>query len=235
MDFPKPPGAAADGVVEEEIKLTAATKKILSDIKLDPKLDPLAENRWQTRSILTVYLDTSNRYLLSKRLALRLRSFDSSRHVLGLKGFGRMVRGVANRLEWEQPLTDPGDSFYSGLHYSDIGAGSVKDQIDGLTDGATLRKLFFTPLLVTDIKRQTRILQLDDGCRMELALDYGTISAAGSSTVVCEVELEKISGSSDSLRVFADALALRHNLFAAQQSKFAMGLTLAGVDISLSV
>ncbi len=81
-------------------------------------------------SLFTIYFDTSDRYLLQQRLALRLRRMDSSTYLLGLKGFGSVVNGVAKRLEWEQCLTNPPNSFYSGLHYSDIVPGLVKNKLD---------------------------------------------------------------------------------------------------------
>jgi triphosphatase len=230
MDISPSSPPSMGGVVEEEIKLTAPTKKIFTQIKLDPLLEKLAVGAWSEQPLLTNYIDTSDRYLLKSRLALRLRLLEPSCYLLGLKGFGSIVDGVAKRLEWEQRLTSPTNSFYSGLHYSNIGPGSVKDQIDGLVGCRDSdADLCFLPLMETDIYRQTRIFELDGVCRVEMALDHGTIRAGGNETSICEVEIEKVSGSLPPMHLFARELSKRYGLKMSECSKFSIGLSLSGI------
>jgi inorganic triphosphatase YgiF len=219
-----------DGTVEEEIKLVVSTKKIFNQIKLDPLLEKQAVGEWASHSLLTIYLDTSNRYLLKKRIAMRLREPEPGVCLLGLKGFGSVINGVAKRLEWEQSLTNPPNSFYSSLHYSDISKGLVKDKLDMLfCDLGRGENLIFTPLMKTNVERQTRQFVLADGSRVEMALDWGTDQAGDRESVIGEVEIEKLSGPSQPISLFAREFMGRYGLSSAENSKFAIGLDLLGI------
>jgi triphosphatase len=216
-----------DGVVEEEIKLAVSTKKIFKQIKDDPLITNKVVSAWRKRCELTIYFDTSDRYLLQQRLALRLRKGESDSYLLGLKGFGSTQSGVAKRLEWEQLLTNPPNNFYSGLHYSDIVPGFVRDRLDGLFVNKELMAGFsFFPLLESDIKRETCLLDLVDGTRVEIALDWGVVRANGREVGIGEIEIEKVSGSLDVMQYFAGELATRYNLQLSEHSKFSLGLSL---------
>ncbi|MBF0194507.1 MAG: CYTH domain-containing protein [Magnetococcales bacterium] len=216
-----------NGVVEEEIKLTVPTKIIFKQIKDDPHLIKKVVNGWYKRQELTIYFDTSDRYLLKQRLALRLRKGESDSYILGLKGFGSTENGVAKRLEWEQRLTNPPNNFYSGLHYSDIVPGLVKDRLDGLIVNIDRTSDFsFLPLLESDIKRETCLLDLGGGTRVEIALDWGVVRANGRNVEIGEIEVEKISGSSEVIELFARDIAKRYSLKLSEHSKFSLGLSL---------
>ncbi|MBF0446114.1 MAG: CYTH domain-containing protein [Magnetococcales bacterium] len=226
----KPPPSSVpvvDGVVEEEIKLAVFSKKIFKQIKDDPQTIKKIIVPWRKRHELTIYYDTSDRYLLKQRLALRLRNGDSNSYLLGLKGFGSTQCGVAKRLEWEQRLTNPPNNFYSGLHYSDIISGLVKDRLDGLFDNKELPIDFsFLPLLESDIKREVCQLDLEGGTRVEIALDWGVVRANGREAGIGEIEIEKISGSLDVMKLFAHKVATQYELKLAEHSKFSLGLSL---------
>ncbi|MBF0358804.1 MAG: CYTH domain-containing protein [Magnetococcales bacterium] len=218
------------GTVEEEIKLVVSAKKKFNQIKLDHLLEKQAVGEWVNNSMLTIYLDTSNRYLLKKRVAMRLREPEPGVCILGMKGFGSVINGVAKRLEWEQNLTNPPKSFYSSLHYSDISKGVVKDKLDMLFyDLGGVEDLTFTTLMKTSIERQTRQFVLADGSRVEMALDWGIVQAGERESVIGEVEIEKISGSSQSFSLFAREFMGRYGLSSAENSKFTIGLNLLGL------
>jgi triphosphatase len=219
--------STVDGVVEEEIKLAVPTKKIFKQIKDDPLILKKIVGEWCERCELTIYFDTSDRYLLKQRLALRLRVGEADSYILGLKGFGSTESGVAKRLEWEQRLTNPPNNFYSGLNYPDIVPGLVRDRLDGLFVNKELRSgLSFLPLLESDIKRETCLLDLADGTRVEIALDWGVVRANGGEVGVGEIEVEKISGSLDAMKLFAREVAARYSLKLSEHSKFSLGLSL---------
>jgi triphosphatase len=221
------------GVIEEEIKLLSPSKKILNQIKQDPLLEKQAVAPWGQQPLFTIYFDTSDRYLLKNRIALRLRRGDDSSFSLGLKGFGALVDGVARRMEWEQPLTSPPNSFYSGLHYSTMIPGLVKDQLDELTvSGPHSEDCCFLPLMETDFSRQTQLLALGEGCEVEVALDWGVVRAGGRQRDLCEIEIEKVSGPSHPMQPFVTGLVERYGLKVSEQSKFSIGLALLGIKIS---
>jgi triphosphatase len=227
---------AANGAVEEEIKLTAPTKKIFDQLKKDSRLNDPSVDGWYKQSLLTTYYDNSSRYLLKQRLALRLRQQENRGCWLGLKGFGYMVDGVAKRWELEQSLTHPPNSFYSSLHYSSIESGLVKNRLEellgSLDGGDDIDVYHFLPLMATDIFRQTRMVELGNGCRVEIALDWGKVQAGGKERTLCEVEIEKISGPLEPIHLFAADLAKRYGLKLSEQSKFSMGLALQGIGCS---
>ncbi|MBF0454878.1 MAG: CYTH domain-containing protein [Magnetococcales bacterium] len=220
------------GRIEEEIKLHAASREVFTRIQKEPLPENRAVGAWQQQLFLTRYFDTSDHLLLQNQIALRLRSLGSSSCQLGLKGFGSVCGGVAKRREWEQCLTQPPESFYSGLHYSHLLAGPVKDQLrrmfaSPLAEG----DLFFQPLMETEIHRQTRVVELEKGSRVEIALDWGEIRAAGKACTVCEVEVERLAGPSSPMAAFAGELAQRYGLNASSHSKFSLGLDLLGIAL----
>ncbi|MBF0382961.1 MAG: CYTH domain-containing protein [Magnetococcales bacterium] len=216
-----------DGIVEEEIKLAVPAKKIFKQIKEDRQIVEKVVAGWQKKSELTIYFDTSDRYLLQQRLALRLRVGEGRDYLLGLKGFGSSKNGIAKRKEWEQCLTYPPNNFYSGLHYSDIVPGLVRDRLAALFDNKQLTVGFsFLPLLESDIKRETCLVDLADGTRVEIALDWGVVRANGGEVGVGEIEIEKKSGSLGTMELFADGIAKRYGLQLSEHSKFSLGLSL---------
>lgn len=224
---------ATSAVIEEEIKLQLPDRQIFQALKDDATINAHAVAHWQKQCCHTVYFDTSQKILLRNRLALRLRTIDSNSYWLGLKGFGAVVGGVAKRLEWEQCLTNPPENHYSGLHYSKLVSGPVKERLKGLLAKAALADdVVFHPLMATDIERQTCQIDIATGCRVEIALDWGVVRAAGAEQNLCEMEIEKISGTLQPMHALAAKLAKRYDLQPARFSKFAVGLLLLGVSKS---
>ncbi|MDH5552892.1 MAG: hypothetical protein OEX82_06120, partial [Nitrosomonas sp.] len=58
-------------------------------------------------------------------------------------------------------------------------------------------------VFVTEFTRHTRLLQLDDGSRIEFCLDQGIVTANRCNIPLCEIELELKSGHANTLFQFA--------------------------------
>lgn len=222
---------SSPGQFEEEITLVVPAKKTGQAIQADGAIDRCAVTPWSQRSLLTIYLDTSDRYLLRHRVALRLRSEKNRLSTLGLKGFGTSVNGVAKRREWEQNLTRPPDRLYPGLHYSDIPPGVVRDQLDRiLASRQEGSRPMFLPLMESDVVRRSRRLALGGKGSVELALDEGVVRAGGKEIGLYEVEIECLSAPLSVVEPWASDLAIQYGLSPSDQSKFSLGLQLLGVQ-----
>jgi triphosphatase len=174
--------------IEREIKLRLTPQAFA-------RLTRLAPDR---RRVASVYYDTARQDLRRAGVALRLRR-DGARWLQTLKAESAQHAGLAARAEWELPVRrkalEP-DAF-------------PREEIRSAT-GVDLPRLArrLRPVFETRFTRSSGLVQVDGKASAELAIDRGSIVAGPQREAISEVELELISGDTEALLRFAEALAL---------------------------
>ena len=169
----------------------------------------------QTVRLRAQYFDTPDGRLAAAGVALRLRQEGRS-WVQTLKG---TRDGLAQRLEHEVVLPAGPVVLELGRH-------------DGTPAAVALQEALGTPagplvtVFQTDVRRTWRVLRTR-GARVELALDIGTVHAAGRRLPLWELELELRRGPIDALYALASRWVQRHGLWLDVRSKAERGVLLA--------
>ncbi|MBF0183620.1 MAG: CYTH domain-containing protein [Magnetococcales bacterium] len=207
--------------IEEEIKLTAPAAAVLDAMAQDGELLAKCQGTpIKTRHFLATYYDTPERGLLQNHLAFRMRQEQGGGLRANLKGTGGpMVAGFAQRQEWEELLAAPIQ------RWDELPAGEMRAHILAAVDAHAA----LLPLFVTDFQRRVLLLQWE-GNRVEMALDQGVIRTEDRVHHLAEVELERLAGDGEAIRVLADGLLQRYGLVYSQRSKFGLGLALLGIE-----
>ena len=152
-----------------------------------------AELQSRARTLANVYYDTADRALQGARVALRLRRV-GGRHILTAKFPPDAAQGPFGRDETEARM--PGEAPDIDLLGPEVAA-----RIHQITGGATLG-----PVFATRFRRRIGVVETPQA-RIELAIDKGTIEAAGRREALEELELELKQGEEAALCDFAAALA----------------------------
>lgn len=201
---------------EVELKLAIADGAMAA-LRRDPLLArPLSHG---SARLLNQYFDTPELMLRRRGIALRIRK--SGRTWLQtVKLTGTVEGGLSTRPEWEQ-------RFVGHFDFSAI-------------DDVALRRLLereqphLAVVFATDFRRESWVVEAAPGCRIEVALDRGTIRAGNAVLPLAEVELESKSATPAQLLGFGCALAQRHALFADERSKAARGYALFSGEPALA-
>ena len=142
----------------------------------------LAGTRPLRRRLTTLYLDTADRTLWKRGMALRLRRV-GSRWVQSLKG-GRSGRGgLHRREEWE---FDRPDASIDLSLFADTPLAVVPD-------AAHLHERLAVAFAV-DVERTAWIVSRPRGARLEVALDVGEVAGGGRAEPISELEIECLEG-----------------------------------------
>ncbi|WP_428487470.1 CHAD domain-containing protein [Rhodopila sp.] len=161
---------------EVELKFTIPEKAVNA---IGHKLGSrMAEGGPRHRHEVTTYFDTDDQALSRIGISLRVRCSDGG-YVQTLKA-NRKYGVAANRAEWEWPVDE---------NKPDLNLVAQTPLAEKLPSGLDL-----VPVVSTDIDRSVRVLELDDGTRVEAALDEGTIAAGEARRPVHELELELRQG-----------------------------------------
>lgn len=133
--------------------------------------------------LVSTYFDTRGRDIARAGYTLRVRR-EGRRRIQTVKAVGTGA-GLFERREWELAL--PGD-------------GPRLDQRSGpLVEALGVNVLGrIEPLFVTDVRRTPFRIGLTDGA-VEAAIDEGEIRAGARAAILCELELERRSGTSRAL------------------------------------
>ncbi|RJF88752.1 CHAD domain-containing protein [Oleomonas cavernae] len=142
-----------------------------------------------TKHLKTTYFDTPDRILAASRITLRVRE-DGDRRLHCIKLPVESLAGLATRREWEVESADTTPNF----------AAFVPGTVDSLLDLEKLTAAGIEPVFVTDFRRSVRLMPLGDDGVVEIAIDEGTIRAAGGAEApISELEFELKSGSAAAL------------------------------------
>lgn len=175
---------------EIELKLSLSQDDCIHLLQL-PLLESLSITCAETHQLYTIYYDTPQHDLKHNRIALRLRRIND-RWFQSIKGKGRISSGLHQQYEWEAEVNNEMPD------YSKITDPDLKKLFDNDKLRQQMRSLF-----VTEFTRQVRLLQMEDGSKIEFCLDQGKVSANQSSIPLCEIELELKSGNANALFQFA--------------------------------
>lgn len=168
------------------------------------------------QELVNIYYDTPNLLLRQHDIGLRVRQ-SNGHFVQTVKTAGRVVAGLHQRPEYNAPCQSmvpelslfPADTWPTTLD-----VGTLSSQL--------------APLFSTNFLRQHWLLAMPDGSQIELAFDLGEVSVPeNGKDVICEVELELISGEIDALFVLANKLTKNGGVRLGNLSKAARGYRLA--------
>jgi inorganic triphosphatase YgiF len=163
----------------------------------------IGRRRPKRQQLHNVYYDTPDHALKRKAVALRVRQIDikgKPHWVQTLKIGGASDSAFSRRGEWESPIKD-----------SRLDKAMLADTpwIDMDSDGSIYKAL--SPVFTTDFERLSWIVKLDDSS-MEIALDRGQVLMDGHSTPLCELEIELLEGSPESMFEAAFQIGLHLSL-----------------------
>ena len=223
---PAPDTPPKDGEIELKLTLPGADPAQISA--------QLAALPWLAGVPVTVqrltnwYYDTPTQQLHQAQAALRVRRLEidgaAPRWVQTFKTAGTPQGGLSQRGEWETDL--PANAL-------DTEALRAVPPWATLDPNGTLSSQL-NPVFVTEATRTLRVLQTADGSRIELVLDIGRVrvgattddadtSAPEKTALLCELELELLSGQADALFAVADQIAEHIAVLPATLSKAERG------------
>ena len=160
---------------------------------------------------VTTYFDTPDNLLDRTGLTLRVRRSGNT-HIQTVKSRARSGRGVAtSRSEWEWRIgqDEPDVGRLAKTRALAMAAAVIKDRLE--------------PVFVTDIRRATRLLHLDDNTLVEASIDEGSIEAGPAREPVSELELELKGGCIGPMYRLAAELQAMAPLWISPESKAARG------------
>ncbi len=167
--------------------------------------------------LAAVYLDTPGQHLAAARMALRLRR-EGEQWVQTLKAQGA---SAMQRLEHNVPLPGSRQPALDTHRHDGSDAGQALHHLLAQAGHPPLQARY-----ATQVNRTRRVLR-SGGAAIEVALDEGRISAGRRRLVVCELELELLSGPPEALLAVAGRWAQRFGLVLDVRSKSERGHRLA--------
>jgi inorganic triphosphatase YgiF len=213
------PDQSQHNPTEIELKLALVALDTRSLSKLLAGCPPLQSVKPTRQSLHSVYFDTPDQILRQMRVALRIRRVGKSAkaaRIQTLKTSCQNDSALSSRGEWEAEI--PGDTLsLSALQ------NTAWPEID--RDGSLFPAL--VPSFATRFDRTAWTVTTQNGSVIEVAFDLGEVQASGQSSVICELELELLSGEPASLFYVAQQLVERVCVIPLSQSKAARGHALA--------
>ncbi|GAA4500280.1 CYTH domain-containing protein [Pseudaeromonas paramecii] len=167
--------------------------------------------------LANTYFDTPDQRLRALDCGLRIRRRDESRQQT-IKTAGQVVGGLYQRPEYNLPVQQD----WPDLAAFPADIWPVGTDVAGLQ--ASLK-----PLFCTNFHRQTWLVAMNDGSRVEVAFDQGQILAGEQQEPIGELELELVSGQVTALFDLAQTLVQLGGLRLGGQSKAQRGYQLAGL------
>ena len=197
--------------MELEYKLAVNHPALLEQILFDKQIAEVRQGNYRLIDMATIYYDTPDRRLSTRRWALRLRQ-ENSRLVATLKtpGEGR-VRG-----EWEC------ESNHIQTAIPLLLEAGAPAELKEILDGEQL-----IPVCAAQFSRRAADLVFADGTVCELCGDIGMLAGGANEESLCEIEIELKSGDAETAAAFAEELQERFDLREEPRSKFARASALA--------
>lgn len=169
------------------------------------------------QKLQTIYYDSTDQHLSRSGLVLRIRQTETG-YEATLKSEGKASGGLHVREEVNHSQSGPEPDPQAYETYP-LGKKVIK-----CLQGETL-----IPQFETRFQRNQVLLQDEMGNQVEMALDQGDILARGQSEPLNEIELELKEGSALALLKMGKSLAEAMPLYLESRSKYARGLSLAGL------
>ena len=171
---------------------------------------PLATVKPRQHHLVTTYFDTPDKLLDRAGLTLRVRRSGTIRtQTVKSRASGHGVANNRREWEWRIGQDKPDVRRLAKTPALAVTAAAIKDKLG--------------PVFVTDIRRTTWLIHLDDNTVVETAIDEGSIAAGSAREPVSELELElKAGGIGPMYRLAAELQALVP-LWISPESKAARG------------
>ncbi|MGA2653877.1 MAG: CYTH and CHAD domain-containing protein [Terracidiphilus sp.] len=170
----------------------------------------LAATESRRHHLVTTYFDTADYQLNRTGLTLRVRrSGNTHTQTVKSRATGREIATNRNEWEWRIGSSKPDVARLATTRALSKAAAAIKGSLQ--------------PVFVTDIRRTTRLLHLDDNTVVEVAIDEGTIEAGRAREPVSELELELKSGSILPVYELAAELQALAPMWISAESKAARG------------
>lgn len=202
---------------ELELKL-AATQSKLNKIKGLTFPGVALQTPWESFDLVNTYFDTKQFKLCEMSIAMRIRK-NGEKLVQTVKSSGKAIGGLHQRNEDEVLLeTDQLDTSLITDPYLKILVEEANEE-----DGELLA------CFNTDFERTQCLLSFSDGTKIEVALDYGKITAGDKNLDICEVELELIEGSAEYIFALGRYLIKELDLTLYNASKSRRGYSLCNI------
>lgn len=196
---------------ETELKL-ALDAKSLAVLLADPAIFPAGA---RAQKQVSTYFDTPDEAFRKAGLTLRVRR-TGQRRVQTLKAASDEATSLFVRPEWEHDIK-----------------GDVPE-VDGLArmftealNGPDLSEL--RPVFATHVNR-VRSVHVQDGSRIELVADKGSVRAGSKRSAICEIELELLEGERHALFTLARTIGGRVSIRLGLRSKSERGYALIRGD-----
>ncbi|MDO6514966.1 inorganic triphosphatase [Neptuniibacter sp. 2_MG-2023] len=207
--------------LEVELKLTLSPHHIES-LKRQPLFRSQQIRELKTEQLGNTYYDTPDQLLTQHKVALRIRK-KGEQLIQTLKSSGSSEAGLHSRNEWEWLLNSP------ELDFQLLASAEWPKALDSKTLQSNI-----APIFTTNFQRTTWILDSLDSqgqvLKAEIALDQGTVTAAGKEDTICELEIELLEGNGSELVKFALKLAKHVPLYISDVSKAERGYRLLQPD-----
>jgi len=209
--------------VESEIKFSVADRSILDSVA---SLDRIAGYDAQYRGVRShtdIYFDTPDGRLLQGKVVFRLRK----RENVSLLTFKASTGEISE---------SPEDGIHRRIEIECAAEASAEDilawRYPDLPPVAALRERMGQVELIASLtarnSRRTILLVKKGEPRFELVLDDVVFEGPGGTKGVCELEVEKLTGSDNELQGIGVWLSERYDVIPAGPSKYILGMNLVG-------
>ena len=209
--------------VETEIKFSVTDSTILDSVASLDRIAGYDARDRGVRSHTDTYFDTVDRQLLHGKVVFRLRT----REDISLLTF-KASAGVSSE--------SPEDGIHRRIEIECLAEATAEDirmqRYPDLPPVTALRermgRIELNVSLTARNNRRTILLMKEDAPRFELVLDDVVFEGPGGTKGICEIEVEKMTGTDDELQEIGAWLAERCDVAPAGPSKYILGMTLVG-------
>ena len=200
---------------EIEMKLTVPSHEVMEQILVDPQMTEHMLDEFKTMQMRSVYYDTPDGALQSRRWTLRLRDEDGTRIAAMKTPNASEEKGFFTRREWQCRVERVEDAVARLVEQ-----GAPSELLTLIGDKPLV------PICGAAFQRRCTCLYFPGGVRIELAADEGVLTGGEHEMPICELELELLFGDSESLPPIARRLAESYGLAEESRSKFVRALSL---------
>lgn len=205
---------------ETEIKLAVPDSDIIPRLLEDEVVTQYLRDPFLSRKMHTSFYDTSDFALENCGYMLRIRS-DDRYSIATIKGQRHDMsdlseEGVIIRAQWSVVGDDP--------------ECAIRELVNVGAPGEVLECVGGKPVIeycTAAFTRTLAVLHMDDGVRVEMAIDDGYLICGENKLRILELELELLFGSLQVLRSFSRSLTEAYGIVPDPSSKYRKALKLA--------
>lgn len=194
---------------EIEKKMKVPDAETMARILEDPALQESMLDPPVTKHMSSIYYDTPNADLHTRKWTLR-RRVEGDQVIVAMKTASVSTEyGVFTRSEWQCVAENVEDAIPMLIEQ-----GAPQDLKN------ILKGQYLTERCRAEFDRTSAYLYLEEGARIELAADVGYLSGGGHTEPICELELELLFGGAETLDPICSRLAEDYDLQNETKSKY---------------